>query len=255
MKGSVTPVFTDYRHLTEPTCRTRTQTQLDLLPVVSTPSIAQESWLNFNKDSGLVWPSEDWFGVFYRQGWAILFSAPQLLTSRQSFSEAEDILCQPRSVSPLFPGEKSAILILPIAVLSCLFKSGFLLTCLLVLGMGFHVLIWRVNSVVADAVVVSLLGLLVGPTFPLVLDIATNPNTKQAPGVSTTQTTIHPLMSWKDTKSTPYTPSRGTIDGPFHCVSPSFEKAALKQSDCSEGHPLLLSEEVSTEDTFPESGH
>ncbi|KAG8820512.1 hypothetical protein FRC19_008796 [Serendipita sp. 401] len=48
--------------------------------------------------------------------------------------------------------------------------------------MVFHTLIWQIHSVVVNAVLVSLLGLLVGPTFPLVLDIATNPNTKQKPG-------------------------------------------------------------------------
>jgi len=50
--------------------------------------------------------------------------------------------------------------------------------------MGLHAIVWRVYSVVVDAVAVSLLGLIAGPTFPLVLDIATNPNTMQKPGVS-----------------------------------------------------------------------
>jgi len=50
--------------------------------------------------------------------------------------------------------------------------------------MVFHVLIWKIDDMVANSVVVSLLGFFVGPTFPLVLDIATNQNTKQALGVS-----------------------------------------------------------------------
>jgi fucose permease len=50
--------------------------------------------------------------------------------------------------------------------------------------MVLHVLIWKIDDMVANSVVVSLLGLFVGPTFPLVLDIATNQNTKQALGVS-----------------------------------------------------------------------
>lgn len=37
---------------------------------------------------------------------------------------------------------------------------------------------------VANSVLVSLLGLITGPTFPLVLDIVTNQNAKQTPGVS-----------------------------------------------------------------------
>lgn len=58
----------------------------------------------------------------------------------------------------------------------------FYVNTVLVLGIGFHTLIWRVESVLIDSIMVALLGLLAGPTFPLILDIATNPNTKQAPG-------------------------------------------------------------------------
>ena len=50
--------------------------------------------------------------------------------------------------------------------------------------MVFHVLIWKIDDIAANFAVVSLLGFFVGPTFPLVLDIATNQNTKQALGVS-----------------------------------------------------------------------
>jgi fucose permease len=37
---------------------------------------------------------------------------------------------------------------------------------------------------IANSVLISLIGFFVGPTFPLVLDIATNQNTKQTQGVS-----------------------------------------------------------------------
>jgi hypothetical protein len=50
--------------------------------------------------------------------------------------------------------------------------------------MIFHVLIWRIDSYIANAVTVSFLGMLAGPTFPLVLDIVTRQDTKQTPGAS-----------------------------------------------------------------------
>lgn len=37
---------------------------------------------------------------------------------------------------------------------------------------------------IINSVLISLIGFFVGPTFPLVLDIVTNQNTKQAQGVS-----------------------------------------------------------------------
>ncbi|PVF98300.1 MFS general substrate transporter [Serendipita vermifera] len=61
-------------------------------------------------------------------------------------------------------------------------KIPLIYSFITVLAMIFHVLIWRVDSYIANAVTVSFLGLLAGPTFPLVLDIVTNQNTKQMPG-------------------------------------------------------------------------
>jgi hypothetical protein len=79
---------------------------------------------------------------------------------------------------------------------------------------------------IVDAVIVSLLGLLAGPTFPLILDIATNPNTRQTPGVSTSGVIDCMLMPWKDAKPSPRTSPGGAVDGPRHWVSPNFEDAA-----------------------------
>lgn len=109
----------------------------------------------------------------------------------------------------------------PLAVVLCLVCLSLRsLIRSLVLGMGSHVIIWRVNRMIVDAVIVSLLGLLAGPTFPLILDIATNPNTKQKPGVSKQfPNNGYPLIPCKDTKPSPCAPSGGTIDGPRDCVS------------------------------------
>lgn len=54
-----------------------------------------------------------------------------------------------------------------------------------IIGIVFHLLIWHIDDMLANAVMVSILGLLVGPTYPLILDIATNPRTKHK-GVSAT---------------------------------------------------------------------
>lgn len=52
-----------------------------------------------------------------------------------------------------------------------------------VFAMLTHLIIWKINNFVINAVAVTLFGLFVGPTFPHVLDIVTNPNTKHEPRV------------------------------------------------------------------------